>query len=91
MLTSADAARGLVPDSLMPLTGNAAGLARTLRSSPLVSLTAGELYGRRIDVRADAAIARTIGCELVVLTRRLASERCTPGRSSIRDRRMDQI
>jgi hypothetical protein len=48
--------RGLVPDSLMPLTGSAARPARTLRLSPLVSLTAGEVMAGE---SMSEALART--------------------------------
>jgi hypothetical protein len=49
------------------------------RPSPDLALVAarlvddGRAYGRRIDVRADTTIAGTVGCELTVLIRKLAS------------------
>ena len=63
----------------MPLTGSAAGLARTLRLSPLVSLTIGEVMAGESMSGADVAIAGTVGCELAVLIQRLASRATARG------------
>src|ERR1017187_4856091 len=54
----------------MPLTGRAVGPARTLRLSPLVSSTAGELMAGELMSGRPPGPA---GCELAVLIRRLAS------------------